>query len=91
MALVIDASDLVTRRRLAVDSGGVHFHETTIGGRARRFTFESIECLLLSPSGVLSFQVGNEVFQIQTKQGNAKHQEVMDTLVRALRGSVPPV
>jgi hypothetical protein len=87
MALIIDASDLLTRRRLTVDSEGVEMHETSLAGGRRRFRFGQIECLLQSTEGVLSFQVGNEVFKIQTKKGNAKHQEVVNTLVNALRDS----
>jgi len=89
MALTIDASDFATRRRLSVDSEGVEFHEATLGGGKRRFPFAQIECLLFSPAGLLSFQVGQEIFKIQTKKGNAKHQEVIDALVGALRSSVP--
>ena len=86
MALVIDASDLVSRRRLTVDSSGVEMQEGSIGGR-RRFQFAQIDCLLYSPAGLLSFQVGDEVFKIQTKKNDARHKEVIDALVAALRSS----
>lgn len=88
MALKIKANDLVTARHLAVDSAGVEFRESMGIGGTRRFAFADIQCALLSTQGVLSFQVGNEVFKIATKKGDKDHQEVIDTLVKALRATV---
>jgi hypothetical protein len=87
MSLKIKASDFVTARHLAVDSGGVEYKETMGFGGARRFPFASIDCVLLSTEGVLSFQVGTEVFKIPTKKGDRGHQEVIDTLVKAVKAS----
>jgi hypothetical protein len=88
MALKINASDLVTRRVLAVSGEGVEFQETALMGGTRRFSFRQIDCLLLSGNGVLSFQAGREVFRIQTKLSNREHQELIETLVRELQASV---
>lgn len=88
MALKISASDLVTQRYLSVDSEGVEFKETAFVGGKRRFAFREIDCVLLSAQGVLSFQVGREVFSVPTKRGDKKHQEVIDTLVRELKSTL---
>jgi hypothetical protein len=87
MALKIKASDLFIARHLAVDSAGVEFRESVGLGGTRRFTFGSVDCVLLSTEGVLSFQVGTEVFKITTKKGNRGHQEVIDALVKAVKAS----
>ena len=87
MALKIKDSDFLTARHLAVDSGGVEYRESAAFGSKRRFTFESIDCVLLSTEGVLSFQVGSEVFKLKTKKGDRAHQEVIDTLVKAVKAS----
>lgn len=87
MALKITASSLFTKHYLAVDSGGVKFFESAGIGGARRFSFSQIECVLMSPDNKLSFQVGNEVFSIPTKPGNAKHQTVIETLLQEVRQS----
>jgi hypothetical protein len=89
MALRIDDSNFVTRRQLLIQPKGVFFQETAFTGGSHRFTFAQIECLLLSPSGLLSFQVGQEVFKIQTKPGHTKHQEAIDALLAGLRESAP--
>ena len=84
MALQISASSLVTNHYLVVESDGVKFAETAVGG-ARRFRFRDIECILMSPENRLSFQVGKEVFSIPTKPGDQKHQEVIATLVHEVK------
>ncbi len=84
MTLKINAGDLLTNRYLVVDSEGVKFCETSLGGGTRRFRFSDIECILISPDHKLSFQVGNEVFSIPTKPANEKHQTVISSLVRAV-------
>jgi hypothetical protein len=84
MALKISANDLVTQRYLLVDDQGIEFKETALMGGARRFPFSAIDAVLLSPKGVLSLQVGSEVFSITTKTGDKKHQEIVETLVRAV-------
>lgn len=85
MSLKITNSSLFTKHYLIVDSGGVKFFESAGWGSARRFRFDQIECILMSPDHKLSFQVGNEVFSIQTKPDNAKHVEATDALLQEVR------
>jgi hypothetical protein len=84
MALKITASSLIVSHYLDVNSDGVQFSETAIGG-SRRFKFQDIRCILMSADCKLSFQVGREVFSIPTDPGNTKHQTVISTLVREVR------
>jgi hypothetical protein len=84
MALKINASSLVTNHYLKLDSNGVDFAETSVGG-SRHFFFRDISCILMSADSTLSFQVGKEVFSIPTKPGNEKHQTVIETLVSEVR------
>jgi hypothetical protein len=85
MTLQINASDLVTKRYLRIESDGVQFCETSIGGGARHFRFRDIVCILLSPENKLSFQVGKEVFTIATKPDDSKHQAVIATFVQEVQ------
>jgi len=82
MALKIKVHSLFKQWYLEIDSDGVKFCETAAWGGVRRFRFQQVEYILMSPDGVLSFQVGNEVFSIPTKPDNPKHQEVVNTFVR---------
>jgi hypothetical protein len=85
MALVIRANTLFTKRGLKVDSGGVTHLETSFLGGRRRFDFREIECILMSSQGLLSLQVGNEVFSVPTKPDNRYHQETIQALVSGVR------
>ena len=85
MSLKISANSLFTKHFLMVDSNGVKFYDGTGFSGARRFAFSRIECVLMSPDNKLSFQVGNEVFSIPTKPGDAKHQAVVNALLEALQ------
>lgn len=85
MAFKIDASSLVTRHSLTVQSDGVKYVESTITGSVRRFRFNEIECVMMSSANVLSFQVGQEVFSIPTRADKIKHQEVIATLINEVR------
>jgi hypothetical protein len=81
MSLKIKAGDLLENRSLEVLSDGVKFVQTAFTGGRRHFRFHEINCILLSPTYLLSFQVGKEVFSIQTKPNDAKHQETIASLV----------
>jgi hypothetical protein len=85
MALKINNTSLVTNHYLVVESDGVRYCETSFAGGTRRFRFSDIECILISPSHTLSFQVGKEVFSIPTRADNAKHQETIGALVNEVR------
>jgi len=84
MALRIKASSLFTNHYLDVQSDGVRFCESALGG-SRRFRFREINCILMSADSKLSFQVGKEVFSIPTNPGNKKHQAVIATLLNEVR------
>jgi len=90
MALKIKASSFFTNHTLEVNPAGVTFIETTLGGGKRKFRFEQIELVLMSPGDVLSFQVGREVFSIPTNPKNKSHQEVINALLEKLRRNAPP-
>jgi hypothetical protein len=90
MKLKITASDFATKRYLEVNSEGVKFCESSFLGGVRRFGFKEIECILMSPENVLSFQVGQEVFSIPTKPEKEKHKQVIDTLLNEVRRSANP-
>ena len=85
MALKINAGSLLENRYLVVESDGLKFCETALTGGKRHFRFHEIGCILLSPEHKLSFQVGREVFSIQTKPNDMKHQEVIAAFVSQVR------
>lgn len=88
MALTIDSSDLLTRRFITLGSTGVVYCDSPLSSSGRSFVFAQIECILLASDGVLSFQVGDEVFKIQTKAGDANHRHVIETFVNAVNATV---
>lgn len=83
MALKIDASSLLARQSLEVESDGIRYVAPSLAGSSRRFRYHEIECILLSEKNVLSFQVGTEVFSIQTRSD--KHLQIISTLVHEVR------
>jgi hypothetical protein len=90
MKFKINASSFVTKRYLLIDSGGVKFCESSFVGGVRRFGFNEIECVLMSPDNVLSFQVRQEVFSIPTRPDKKKHKQVIDILVHEVRRAAGP-
>jgi hypothetical protein len=88
VALKISASDLVTKRQLLLDDTGLEYNEGAILSGRKRFRFAEVDCLLLSSSSVLSFQVAAAVYSIPTKPDDAKHREFIDTLVKALKSTL---
>lgn len=91
MALKIDASSLFVRRFLKVLPDGVKFTEPGMLFGARRLPFQDIRCVLMSSDHVLSFQVGIEVFSIQTKPSKAKHTAAVEALLAGVRRvKLPP-
>lgn len=90
MSLIIRASTMFQKRYLKVDSAGVRFYEAALFGSERRFAFEQIVCVLMSEQNVLSFQVGNEVFSLQTKPHKRKHQDTIAALLGGVQRSVNP-
>jgi len=90
MALKITASTFLTKRSLEVRPEGVTYYESSGFGKVRKFAPAQIDLILMSPTNVLSFQVGREVFSIPTKPGNKHHQEVIDALLDDARHFAPP-
>lgn len=91
MALKINASTMLERCELRVDSQGVTFLQTVFGGAARRFAFGQIDAVLMSPGGELSLQVGLETFRIQTNPQRKNDAQVIATLVQQLQAlDAPP-
>ncbi len=87
MALKIKANSAFESRSLTVDSQGVRFTQTAFVGGRRRFRFDQIDWILMSPSNVLSFQVGNEMCSIPTKPDNRRHQETIQALLHHVQAS----
>lgn len=85
MALKINASNWVTSQYLVLESDGVKYRETSFAGGVRRFRFDEILCILMSPDNKLSFQVGEEVFTIQINPKSKKHQAVIAALLEGVR------
>ena len=72
-----------TNGHLSIDEFGVEFSVTSPGGTfRRRHPFNAVECVLLSPAGRLSFQVGSEVFSAPVSLDNALHRACIDGFVR---------
>jgi hypothetical protein len=90
MPLKIDASGLFSRNYLLLKRDGCKFYENGMLWGARRFRFREIGCVLMSEGHKLSFQVGNEVFSIQTKPDRAKHQAAIAALLAGVEDSKLP-
>ncbi len=84
MTHTIRASSLFVKRFLKIKDTGVIFMETAAMGGTRKFRFDQIDYILMSPAHMLSFQVGNEVFSIQTRPDKQTH----TLAIRALRQAV---
>jgi hypothetical protein len=82
MAAKIKSSSLLSASTLEVNSAGVIFRESSGFSSVRRFSFGQIDLILMSPANILSFQVGREVFSIQTKPGDKTHQQIIDNLLQ---------
>lgn len=85
MSLIIDASNSAARLYLTVDSSGVNYCNDADPNPARAFRFQDIDCVLLSPDSLLSFQVGAEVFKLPADPNNQNHQQTIATLVYELQ------
>lgn len=85
----IKANTFFMQRYLDVDAYGVTYCETALAGGKRRFRYDQIECVCMSPENLLSFQVGSEVFSLPIKPNKRKHQEAVSALLSGLAGTVP--
>jgi hypothetical protein len=84
VALKITSRSVAEYHSLEVRAEGVRFIHAMGFTKKHSFRFSQIACVLMSGSHKLSFQVGNEVFSIQTKPRSSKHRMVVDELLRKL-------
>lgn len=85
MSLKIRAGSAFVSQFLKVDARGVLYRETALVGGTRRFRFDRIDYVLMSHDSVLAFQVGKEVFSIQTRPNKRKHREVIEAMLQGVR------
>lgn len=90
MALKIRANSAFVNRYLKVTDTEVIFAETAFIGGRRKFRYDQIDYMLLSPSNVLSFQVGREVFSIQANPAKPRHAQVILQMQRMAAGAQSP-
>lgn len=90
MALKIRANSFFVNRYLKVTDTTVIFVETAAMGGRHKFRYDQIDYILMSPTNVLSFQVGREVFSIQTNPKKARHQQVIQQMQRMAAGAQSP-
>jgi hypothetical protein len=88
MSKKISHNKLFAKHYLSVEADCVEFYENAALG-TRRFAFKRIEYVVLSPDNKLSFQVGEEVFSIQTVPGDAGHQAAINALLLAVFRTMP--
>lgn len=69
MALKIINSGLLTRTSLEVKPNGILFISAAGFASKRNFGFREVEAVLISSKHTLSFQVGREVFSVDTIPG----------------------
>lgn len=84
----IKANTFFTHRYLEVHDLGVTFVETAIAGGRRKFRFEQIDCVYMSPQNQLSLQIGTEMLSVPVNPKKRKHQEAVSALLTALRQTV---
>lgn len=89
MGWKIKSNTFFIQRYLYVDAYGVTFCETALAGGKRKFRFDQIECVCMSPENLLSFQVGNEVWSLPVNPKKRRHQEAVSALLNGLAGTVP--
>jgi hypothetical protein len=82
----IKTSDLLGYCLLEVSPKGVAYTNGSLS-IARKMGFHQIALVLLSADHVLSFQVDQEIFKIQTKANDPKHQELICRLVEQVNQS----
>lgn len=91
MSYTIDASNLLTRRYMRFDPTSVAICESTVASDERAIAYGQIDAILLSPDGMLSFQVGRNVFKIQTKPEDAGHQQAIRAFVEYVTKAASPL
>ena len=89
MKLKIRHRSFAENRMLEVNETGVVFTEASGFSKTRKFRFDEILCVLLSPENLLSFQVGADVFTVPTKPDDLEHRAVIKALVAGARATLP--
>lgn len=89
MSLKISASTLFKYHYLLVTEAGVKYSETFGFSSVRRFPFNTIQAIVVSPKNVLSFQVGEEVFSIPFKPFKSEHQAALTALLEGVQKTDP--
>lgn len=73
-------------RYLKVEEKGIIYCNTDFVG-SKKFRFDEIDFILLSPKSVLSFQVGKEVFSLPIQPGKIEHQQTLTAFIQAVEQS----
>ena len=76
-------------RFLKVEEKGIVFCDTDFVG-SKKFRFDQIDFVLLSPKNVLSFQVGKEVFSLPIQPSKKEHQDTLTAFLQAVKQSRVP-
>jgi hypothetical protein len=86
----IKAGGMLSSHYLEVTFLGVRCNDpNTISFGVQKHGFSKIDCVLLSSTHELSFQVGKDIFRIPTKPADPKHQEAIAALLAGIeRNSV---
>ena len=87
-AIKITASSALVSCYLKIDANGIAYCESVIGNRERRFRYDEISLVLLSPENLLSIQVGQEIFKLPIKPNDSKHQEGLQRLIAGTTSSL---
>lgn len=90
MKLKIRHRGFADNRVLEVNEAGVIFTEASGFSKTRKFRFDEILLVLVSPENALSFQAGADVFSVPTKPDDAEHRATVKALLAGLRATVPP-
>jgi hypothetical protein len=85
MSLKITARRFFVSHYLVVRRDSVKFYQSSVALGGKTFSFIQIDCILMSPDDVLSFQVGNEVFSIPTNPLKTKHRQAIGVFVELFR------
>jgi hypothetical protein len=86
----IHANTLLETRCLIIEDASMRFRQSVGLGGERRFSYGEIDCVLMSPESVLSFQVGQEVFSLPLRLEKPKHQAALAAFLGQLRQTQAP-
>ncbi len=75
----------MTSKYLVVTETGIKVRQDSLVSSVRHFPFSAIECVVMAPNNTLSFQVGEEVFSIETRADKPKHQATIAALLEGLQ------